>query len=129
MKTNEANEQSSHQQEPLASASHEEIASVVAPPLSRRSFFGRVGASTALAAATGAGLPSLLLSKKAAPMMAMAMRTIHAKAAPFNCARARRLQSEKSLRHIKFRTAMSGATPTSSATIRKGCRMTACWVK
>ena len=65
MKTNETNEQSSHQQEPLASASHEEIASVVAPPLSRRSFFGRVGASTALAAATGVGLPSLLMSKKA----------------------------------------------------------------
>jgi len=34
-------------------------------PLSRRSFFGRVGASTALAAATSAALPSLLLSKTA----------------------------------------------------------------
>jgi hypothetical protein len=65
MKTNETNDQSTHQHEPLASASHEEIASAVALPLSRRSFFGRVGASTALAAATGVGLPSLLMSKKA----------------------------------------------------------------
>ena len=34
-------------------------------PLSRRSFFGRFGASTAAAAATGVGLPSFLLSEKA----------------------------------------------------------------
>jgi hypothetical protein len=34
-------------------------------PLSRRSFFGRVSASTAVAAATGVGLPSFLLSEKA----------------------------------------------------------------
>jgi hypothetical protein len=65
MKTNETNDQSTHQHEPLARASHEETTGVASPPLSRRSFFGRVGASTALAAATGVGLPSLLLSKKA----------------------------------------------------------------
>src|ERR1700726_4506029 len=65
MKTNETNDQSTHQHEPLASASPGEIAGVASPPLSRRSFFGRVGASTAVAAATGVGLPSLLLSKKA----------------------------------------------------------------
>jgi hypothetical protein len=34
-------------------------------PLSRRSFFGRVSASTAVAAAAGVGLPSFLLSEKA----------------------------------------------------------------
>jgi hypothetical protein len=34
-------------------------------PLSRRSFFSRVSASTAVAAATGVGLPSILLSEKA----------------------------------------------------------------
>ena len=33
--------------------------------LSRRSFFGRVSASTAVAAATGVGLPSFLLGEKA----------------------------------------------------------------
>ena len=65
MKTNEANDQSTHQHQPLARASHEEMAGVASPSLSRRSFFGRVSASTALAAAAGVGLPSLLLSKKA----------------------------------------------------------------
>ncbi len=62
MKTKATNDQSTHQHEPRAS--HEETAGVASRPLNRRSFFGRVGASTALAA-TGVGLPSLLLSKKA----------------------------------------------------------------
>jgi hypothetical protein len=40
-------------------------AAAASDPLSRRSFFGRVSASTAVAAAAGAGLPSFLLGEKA----------------------------------------------------------------
>jgi hypothetical protein len=65
MKTNETNDRSTHPHEPLAHASQEELAGAASAPLSRRSFFGRMGASTALAAATGVGVPSLLFTKQA----------------------------------------------------------------
>ena len=62
MKTNDTSDQSIQQLESRALS--EDVVGVACPPLSRRSFFGRVGASTAFAA-TGVGLPSLLLSNKA----------------------------------------------------------------
>jgi hypothetical protein len=64
MRTNETHRKPADSDQKL-SASHEKGVAAAAPnPLSRRSFFGRVGASTALAA-TSAALPSLLLSKTA----------------------------------------------------------------
>jgi hypothetical protein len=66
MKKNGTNEKSADSRDALARPSNPTgVITAASNPLSRRSFFGRVGASTALAAATGVGLPSLLLSKKA----------------------------------------------------------------
>jgi hypothetical protein len=62
MTTNETNDESTHSKEPSARGHQEAMAGAASPPLSRRSFFG---ASTAIAAAAGVGLPSLLLGEKA----------------------------------------------------------------
>jgi len=51
--------------EPSSASNEKGVATATLNSLSRRSFFGRVGASTALAAATSAALPSLLLSTTA----------------------------------------------------------------
>jgi hypothetical protein len=66
MRRNETNEKSGDNQEQLKRIINAPDSATLAAsnPLSRRSFFGRVGASTAVAAATGVGLPSLLLSEK-----------------------------------------------------------------
>jgi len=66
MRTNETHEKSADSRDELGCPSNQKgVATAASNPLSRRSFFGRMGASTALAAATSATLPSLLLSKAA----------------------------------------------------------------
>jgi hypothetical protein len=65
MRTNETHEKSADSRNELGCAPNQKgVATAASNPLSRRSFFGRMGASTALAAATGSALPSLLLSEK-----------------------------------------------------------------
>ena len=65
MRKNETNEKSADNHEQFERMFNQDVATTAASnPLSRRSFFGRVGASTAVAAAT-VGLPSFLLSEKA----------------------------------------------------------------
>jgi hypothetical protein len=68
MKKNEPGEKSIGSNEQSQSISNQDAAtsmtSTTSSPLSRRSFFGRVGASTAVAAAAGVGLPSMFLSEK-----------------------------------------------------------------
>jgi hypothetical protein len=66
MRRNETNEKSADNQEKFERrrAAQDATATAASNALSRRSFFGRVSASTAVAAATGVGLPSFLLSKK-----------------------------------------------------------------
>jgi hypothetical protein len=65
MKRNETNEKSegNHEKAERMFNAQNMATAAASNPLSRRSFFGRVGASTAVAAATGVGLP--LLSEKA----------------------------------------------------------------
>ena len=65
MRTNDTYEKSEDSREQVTRAfgARDPATTPVSNPLSRRSFFGRVGASTAVAAATGVGLP--LLSEKA----------------------------------------------------------------
>jgi hypothetical protein len=66
MRKNETNENTvARRDEVERSSNPTEVSPAASNPLSRRSFFGRMGASTALAAATSAALPSLLLSKAA----------------------------------------------------------------
>jgi hypothetical protein len=67
MKKSEATEHSNdHPEEIKRGSCAQDVADTADPnSLSRRSFFSRVGASTALAAAAGVGLPSMLLSAKA----------------------------------------------------------------
>jgi hypothetical protein len=67
MKRNETNEKSedNHEKSERMFNAQNVATAAASNPLSRRSFFGRVGASTAVAAATGVGLPSFLLSEKA----------------------------------------------------------------
>jgi membrane-associated phospholipid phosphatase len=67
MRQNETNEKSADNQEQFERRRNAQDATATAASnsLSRRSFFGRVSASTAVAAATGVGLPSFLLSKEA----------------------------------------------------------------
>jgi hypothetical protein len=66
MRKDEPNEKSAGSKEQSQPTSNQNAAtSTTSNPLSRRSFFGRVGASTAVAAAGGVGLPSLFLSGKA----------------------------------------------------------------
>ena len=63
MKTNETHEKSTDGRDESGCRSNQNGAAAAAPnPLSRRSFFGRMGASTALAAATGVGIPTFLSS-------------------------------------------------------------------
>jgi hypothetical protein len=66
MRTNETHQESAHNGDQLGAPSHEKgvVTAAASNHLSRRLFFGRVGASTALAA-TSAALPSLLLGKTA----------------------------------------------------------------
>lgn len=65
MRTNDTYERSEDSREQVTRVfgARDPATTPVSKPLSRRSFFGRVGASTAVAAATGVGLP--LLSEKA----------------------------------------------------------------
>jgi hypothetical protein len=65
MRTNDRYEKSedSREQVKCVFGARDPATTPLSNPLSRRSFFGRVGASTAVAAATGVGLP--LLSEKA----------------------------------------------------------------
>jgi hypothetical protein len=65
MRTNETHQESFEKAKELRASSHERGVTPESNRLSRRSFFGRVGGSTALAAATSAALPSLLLAKTA----------------------------------------------------------------
>ena len=66
MSKNDTNEKSANNHEQVERLSNQKVVTTAASnPLSRRSFFGCVGASTAVAAATGVGLPSLLLGDKA----------------------------------------------------------------
>src|ERR1700733_12307613 len=66
MSKNDTNEKSANNHEQVERLSNQKVVATAASnPLSRRSFFGCVGASTAVAAATGVGLPSLLLGDKA----------------------------------------------------------------
>jgi hypothetical protein len=68
MKRNETNEIKSEDNRVISDCmfNDQDVATTAAPSsLSRRSFFGRMGASTAAAAATGICLPSFLLSEKA----------------------------------------------------------------
>jgi hypothetical protein len=66
MRKNETNEKSEDDGEQCDRIVKQDVATTAASsPLSRRSFFSRVSASTAVAAATSVGLPSLLLSDKA----------------------------------------------------------------
>jgi hypothetical protein len=59
MRTNETHEKSADSHDELRSQSNPEgVATAAFNPLSRRSFFGRMGASTAVAAATGVALPA-----------------------------------------------------------------------
>ncbi len=64
MRTNETREKPADSHDELRCQSNQEgVATAAFNPLSRRSFFGRMGASTAVAAATGLGLPAFLLSE------------------------------------------------------------------
>jgi len=65
MGTNETHQEAADCREELSASSEKGVVTAAPNPLSRRSFFRRVGASTALVAATSAALPSLLLSKTA----------------------------------------------------------------
>jgi hypothetical protein len=66
MRKNETNEKSVDRRDEFEWSSNPTgVSPAGSNPLSRRSFFGRMGASTALAAATGVGLPTFLLSEKA----------------------------------------------------------------
>src|SRR5580658_2688031 len=65
MGTNETHQKAADCREESSASNEKGVATAAPNPLSRRSFFGRVGASTALVAATSAALPSLLLSKTA----------------------------------------------------------------
>jgi hypothetical protein len=67
MKNNETVEKSdNHQNEIECESNVQDLANTAASDsLSRRSFFGRIGASTAVVAAAGVGLPAILLSDKA----------------------------------------------------------------
>jgi hypothetical protein len=65
MGTNETHQKAADCREETSASSEKGVATAAPNPLSRRSFFGRVGASTALVAATSAALPSFLLSKTA----------------------------------------------------------------
>jgi hypothetical protein len=65
MRTNEIHRKAADSDEESSASTEQGVATAAPNPISRRSFFGRVGASTALAAATSAALPSLLLSKTA----------------------------------------------------------------
>ena len=66
MSKNETNEKSADSRDEFEWSSNPTgVSPAGSNPLSRRSFFGRMGASTALAAATGVGLPTFLLSEKA----------------------------------------------------------------
>lgn len=64
MRTNETQEKSADSHDESRRLSNQEgVATAAFNPLSRRSFFGRMGASTAVAAATGVGLPAFLISE------------------------------------------------------------------
>jgi hypothetical protein len=65
MRTNEIHRKAADSDKKSSASTEQGVATAAPNPISRRSFFGRVGASTALAAATSAALPSLLLSKTA----------------------------------------------------------------
>src|ERR1700733_2862689 len=66
MTTNETHQESSAQGDESGAPSHKKgVITAASNQLSRRSFFGRMGASTALAAATSAALPALLLGETA----------------------------------------------------------------
>ena len=66
MTTNETHQESSGKGDESGTPSLEKgVITAASDHLSRRSFFGRMGASTALAAATSAALPSLLLGETA----------------------------------------------------------------
>jgi hypothetical protein len=66
MTTNETHQESSDQGDESGVPSHKKgVITAASNQLSRRSFFGRMGASTALAAATSAALPALLLGETA----------------------------------------------------------------
>ena len=65
MRTNETHRKAAYSGEEPSGSIVKGAATAPPNPLSRRSFFGRVGTSAALAAATSAALPSLLLSKSA----------------------------------------------------------------
>jgi hypothetical protein len=66
MTTNETHQESSDKGDESEAPSHKKgVITAASNQLSRRSFFGRMGASTALAAATSAALPSLLLGETA----------------------------------------------------------------
>jgi hypothetical protein len=66
MRKDEPNEKSAGSKEQSQPTSNQNTAtSTTSSPLSRRSFFGRIGASTAVAAAAGAALPSIFLSERA----------------------------------------------------------------
>jgi hypothetical protein len=65
MRTNETHQKAADGVEESSASNEKGVATAGPNSLSRRSFFGRVGASTAVAAATSAALPSLLLSKAA----------------------------------------------------------------
>src|ERR1700730_16755878 len=64
MRTNETHRKAADSDEKSSASNEKGVATAAPNPLSRRSFFGRVGASTARAA-TSAAVPSLLLSKTA----------------------------------------------------------------
>jgi hypothetical protein len=64
MRTQETHEKSAGSHDELRNQSNPEgVATAAFNPLSRRSFFGRMGASTAVAAATSVALPAFLLSE------------------------------------------------------------------
>ena len=67
MRKNKTKEQSEDTKDQLSGKSdaQDSATSSASNSLSRRSFLGRVSASTAVAASAGVGLPSLLLSEKA----------------------------------------------------------------
>ena len=65
MRTNQTHQKNADSDQESSASNGNSVATAAPNSLSRRSFFGRVGASTALAAATSAALPSLLLSKTA----------------------------------------------------------------
>jgi hypothetical protein len=121
MKQNETHEKTDHQGQIERVRNAQDAATTGSSnPLSRRSFFGRVSASTVVAAA-GVGLPSLLLGEKAKAEDGDG----DADDASSRRGHSYRIRKEEFPLHRRFPTATRPGTRTLSATSPKVFRTTA----